>query len=398
MNLRAFPSLLHCGIALFVTLSQADDTGTARRVIYLNMLGGMSQWESFDPKPGNGPAGLTETPVDRLQISGWLPKSGKIMDRCLVLRSVRSGFDHVPENSQYVRLTGYTRRATVTHPDIGSWVKYHSPNRGPWFRIHSDVKTGSGFLPAETCGPIVIPTPQSVQSISGDRSLWEKRNELASAFSHLSVASLHSDGDSSRAATRFLASEVGLTSLDWKEEAAGVQQAYGDHNFGKSCLLARRLAENADACFIEVGLDGWEAEGVDYFENTRKLCAQLDDGFSALIADLEKRNMLEETLVIISTEIGRTEAITDKRRKFQLSHSCAVLAGGGIRKGIVIGETGPRGRATGKAISPGAFNAIIAKALRIDPFETVYSPSRRPFVIGKDAKPEGIFQEVFGKD
>jgi len=373
--------------------------GTAKRVIFLNMQGGMSPWESFDPKEGNGPAGIITSLDSNISISEWFPKTAGLLPHCLILRNVGGVPSHVAEHTQHARLTGFTKRATIDHPDIGAWIKYLLPRSGPYVNISSQTFTGAGFLPPENCGPVIFPTPHHALSLDGSPGDWQSREELQTTLIRLSPV-IHRQSNGDLPATRLFASEKGRETLQWDSEPAETKQRYGDHDFGKGCLLARRLAEKEDAVFIEVALAGWDAKGPDYFPRTKELSSQLDDGFSALVTDLIERKMLESTLIVIATDYGRRASIEDQNfREFSADRSCAIMAGGGVKGGTVYGETAEKnGRPLSGNVSARQFNALIARALSLDPFETVYSPDRRPFTIGDRREDSAPYQAVFGAE
>ncbi len=385
-----------CALAVCASATTAySQQVRAKCVIYLNMQGGMSQLETFDPKPDrkalSGPTEAISTKIPNCRISSWLPKTAKILDRCLVLRNVETAGTHVIRDAQYFRLTGYYRRVTITHPDIGAWVKFMLPDSGPYFRINSDSYTGSGFFPSRNCEPIFITSPQLAVEFETDPEIWKARHNLLSQIN--AVEKPHAE-EKSTVVTTFLSSKNAAEALAWDLEPDEVRERYGDHDFGKSCLLARRLREKANPVFIEVGLPGWDSAEQDYFENTERLCRQLDDGYSALIQDLEERNLLDSTLVVIATDFGRWVP-EDERRRFSVSHSCAVLAGGGIQGGVVLGATKNNSGAEGDRVSARMLNAIIARALGIDPYKTEYSPDQRPFTIGNSREAEEGFARFF---
>src|SRR6185295_16019670 len=126
--------------------------------------------------------------------------------------------------------------------------------------------------------------------------------------------------------------------FDLTKETDKTRDAYGRHNFGAGCLLARRLIESG-VTFVEVGLDGWDTHD-DNFDRTTKLAGQVDQPFATLIADLKQRGMLDKTRVVWMGEFGRTPNINARggRDHFPRSFNVA-LAGGGIRGGQVVGET-----------------------------------------------------------
>ena len=164
---------------------------------------------------------------------------------------------------------------------------------------------------------------------------------------------------------------------------------YGSSNFGQGCLLARRLVEH-HVRFVEVTLGGWDTH-YDNFTSVESRAGVLDAGFAALVTDLERRGLLDSTLVCIGTEFGRTPEIVtehqDGRDHFPKAFS-AVMAGGGIKGGQKYGRTdGSAKNVVENKVTPQNFNATIAYALGLPGDRVVTSPSGRPFWIANKARP-----------
>ncbi|MFP6900714.1 MAG: DUF1501 domain-containing protein, partial [Opitutales bacterium] len=178
-----------------------------------------------------------------------------------------------------------------------------------------------------------------------------------------------------------------LKAFDLNEEPANLREAYGEENFGQGVLLARRLVER-QVRFIEVQLGGWDTHQSNFIRAPER-CAILDQALSALLNDLDKRGMLDETLVVLATEFGRTPNINvnEGRDHYPKAFSC-MLAGGGIRGGQVWGKTDPEGReVVEQRVEIPDFNATIAYALGLPLDEIVYSPTRRPFTLSDKGQP-----------
>src|SRR5690606_19786795 len=146
----------------------------------------------------------------------------------------------------------------------------------------------------------------------------------------------------------------------------------GDNGFGQGCLLARRLVEH-DVRYVEVTLGGWDTHS-NNFTAVPRLARILDQAVSTLLTDLERRGLLEETIVVLATEFGRTPVINDDdgRDHFPQAFS-GFMAGGGIKGGIAYGKTDERGENVieGKITVPD-FNATIAYALGLPLQQVVY--------------------------
>jgi uncharacterized protein (DUF1501 family) len=178
-----------------------------------------------------------------------------------------------------------------------------------------------------------------------------------------------------------------LKAFDLADEAPDVRAAYGKEAFGQGCLLARRLVERG-VRFVEVSLGGWDTHNAN-FGAVPERCETLDKGLSALLNDLHLRGMLQDTLVVVTTEFGRTPDINQNvgRDHYPKAFS-AVMFGGGVKGGFVYGKTDKEGREVIEdKIKIQDMNATIAFALGLPLDQVIYSPSKRPFTIADKGQP-----------
>jgi uncharacterized protein (DUF1501 family) len=163
------------------------------------------------------------------------------------------------------------------------------------------------------------------------------------------------------------------------DEPAAVRAAYGDSDFGRSCLVARRLLETGVRA-VEVALSGFDTHEAN-FARVRALADRLDPGLSALVADLAARDLLASTVVLCLGEFGRTPKINPKdgRDHWPQGFSCLV-GGGGLRGGLTVGATDPTGarKEPAEPIPVADLYATILHALGIDPAHQVSTPIGRP--------------------
>ena len=196
-------------------------------------------------------------------------------------------------------------------------------------------------------------------------------------------------------ALRIMKSED-IKAFDVTQEPEPMKEKYGKNHFGLGCLLARRLVEHK-VRFVEVTLGGWDSH-YDNFSTVEARCQILDQAYAALLQDLESRGLLESTLVVLSTEFGRTPEIVEAHRLGRDHYPSAyssVLAGGGINGGEKYGETDSKGAKVRKDhVSQQDINATIAHALGISHKNILTSPSGRPFSMGNKGKPlERLFRK-----
>jgi hypothetical protein len=380
----------------------------AKSVIFLNMSGGMSHLDTFDPKPENqdvqGPTPVIDTSADNVQISGFLPKTAAVMKHITLFRGMRSN-QGAHEQGQYLLHRSYAPRGTIVHPSLGAWIMRLSGRRNttiPGFVSiggSSENATG-GFMGAKYGG---VPLgnansglkdskrAHSVSKEAFDRrlSLADKMNaDFHGRFKQKQIKTYHGLYDE---AIKLMTSED-LKAFDIKHEDNKVRDFYGNNSFGQGCLLARRLVEH-QVRFVEVNLGGWDTHN-DNFVAVEARCQILDQALAGLISDLERRGMLDSTLVALGTEFGRTPDINGNTGRDHFPRAFTTLmAGGGVKGGFVYGETDRKAHTVKEGIvTPGMFNATIGHALGLPTERVVTSPSGRPFTIGDEAKP---VKEVF---
>lgn len=208
-------------------------------------------------------------------------------------------------------------------------------------------------------------------------------SDFHSRYDHKDVRAFGSMYDD---AIRVMASKD-LTAFDLNKEDKAMREAYGNNSFGQGCLLARRLVEH-DVRFVEVTLGGWDNHR-DIFNSIGNRAGQLDQAFGTLLTDLEQRGLLRETMVVLTTEFGRTPRINENagRDHYPKVFSC-VMGGAGIAGGQVYGDSGPGGDQPGELrVGVPDFNATLAAALGLPVDQRVFSPSGRPFQVAHHGRP-----------
>ena len=362
----------------------------AEAVIFLNMSGGMSHIDTFDVKPGNkeiqGPVNAIGTSADGIQISQYLPKTAAVMDKICVIRSMSNqNGDHF--RGQYMLHRNYAPRATITHPTVGAWVMKVKGRKNTEIPGFVTVGTGAGHASPGFFGvkyggvPLGRPDEGLKDStIAGSVSVedFDRRLKLADALNK----EFHSKHNNTEAlaydelydeAVRLMKSED-LKAFDIRDEPKSEREAYGEHAFGQGCMLG-----------------GWDTH-YDNFTAVEARCNVLDQAYANLLIDLEAKGLLDTTIVALSTEFGRTPEIHGDRKNGRNHHPRAyssLLAGGGIKGGMVYGSTDADGNSVKEdKVSTEDFNATIAHGMGIDTTSVLLSPSGRPFKIGgKDGKP-----------
>ena len=382
--------------ALGQNRKQSGPSQLAEHVIFLNMSGGMSHIDTFDPKPKSkdvqGPVEAIATAGD-YQVSQYLPEFAKVADRACVVRSLTSR-QGAHEQGQYLLHRSYSPRGTIVHPAIGSWIVRHKGRKNttlPGFvTVGTSPKNASaGFFGAEFQGVPLGRPDEGLKDSKRPNTVSEqdfgKRLAIADAlnkkfhetYKSPDVKSYDSLYDE---AVKLMKSED-LKAFDIKREPSSTRTKYGNDRFGQGCLLARRLVE-VGVRFVEVGLGGWDTH-YDNFTAVEARASVLDKGFATLVQDLQAKGLLESTLVVIGTEFGRTPTIvTDAANGRDHHPACfsGVLAGAGIKGGTTYGKSDREARRPDDdAVSVQDFNATIGYALGVDSQKILHSPSGRPF-------------------
>ena len=368
--------------------------GTAKACIVLYMNGGPSQLDTFDPKPGaatGGPFKSIATKSPAIRISQHLPRIAAEADKIALVRGLTSKEGN-HQRAQYLLHTGYSPNPTVVHPALGAWVskRLGDPNADlPAFVSLNGPSAQAGILGVEN-GPFVVQRAGGIPANVGlATGVSEARFGRRSAG--LELLEKHFQGETADpmvsgrhavyAKAMRLMHSPHVSAFDLSSEALALKAAYGDSDFGRGCLTARRLVE-AGVKFVEVVLDGWDTHQ-NNFERVKELSAQLDPGMGTLIHDLAQRQLLASTLVICVGDFGRTPKINGNEGRDHFPQSSfAVLAGGGVRGGIVRGDTGADGTSVVRdpTTVPNLF-ATVATLLGMGLDYEAVAPSGRPIKV-----------------
>lgn len=377
-------------------------TASARYVIYLNMAGAMSHLDTFGTNPDapeiQGPTKSIPTSADGIILSENLPLTAKHMHNASVIKTMMSS-QGAHEQASYLMHTSYLKRGTIAHPTFGSWVSKLSGNINSTIPANVQIGSnpaGAGFLESKY-GPLPIGNPSAGlanskvasyldQSRFGGRlALAQKMN--ASYLNQYNQKQVRAYADLYKDAIKLMKSED-LKAFDISLEPESMHELYGKTNFGQGCLLARRLIEN-QVRYVEVSRGGWDTHD-NNFEVVANNCADMDKALSALLFDLEMRGLLKETMVVLTSEFGRTPKINPRDGRDHWPYGfTAFLAGGGIKKGFSYGKMDQAGRnpEEGKFIDPASLNATIAYAMGLPLEQIQTSPSGRPFKVAHDGNP-----------
>lgn len=385
------------GLAL-ARLEQARAEGgsrppaTADAVIVLWMAGGMSQTDTFDPKPGTasaGPLRAIRTAAKEVQLSELLPRLAEQMRHVSLVRSMATR-EGAHDRASYLVHTGYAPTGTVRHPELGSLVGATLAKADldlpAAVTIGGVAGPGAGFLGVGHA-PFVVQDPsRPVADLAYpqgvDAARFARRRRLLEAFERQFRKDHPSDAVTGHEAVYVQADRLlhgrAAKVFDASDEPQRLKQAYGASSFGQGCLLARRLVE-AGVKAVEVTLGGWDTHQ-DNFTQARRLAAELDQGLAALLADLHERGRLQRTLVLVATEFGRTPRVNDRDGRDHFANGWSVaLAGGGVQGGRVVGATSDDGQQVARRpVTAADLHATTARLLGLDPAATRTTPEGRP--------------------
>jgi len=371
--------------------------GPPRSIVTLFMRGAMSHLDTFDPKPGREEQGETGTIATRtpgVSFGAALSRLARRSDRLAVLRAMTTQTG-AHEQATYLMRTAYPAIGSIRHPSLGSWALRaagRQPGDLPGFVLvgNANEHPGCGFLDP-TLAPVPVADPKAgLENTRRPAYLsaenFERRLALADRLDRdfradFAGAQVDAYDRLYREAVRLLGSD-GLGAFDLSREPQRVHERYGTSPFGRGCLLARRLVESG-VRVVEVEFGGWDMHR-ELFENLPARGEILDRALATLLDDLAERGLLDTTLVVLATEFGRTPKINDNagRDHHPAVFSC-VLAGAGVRGGVIHGGSDERGFApdTG-AVTVADFNTTVAAAAGL-PFDVEFlAPNGRPFKIG----------------
>ncbi len=407
LGVSAISALPDFSRAAGVGASSLRQVATAKRVIYLYMSGGMSHLDTFDPKttPVMGPTKRIDTHVDTIKLTDNLPLLAKQAEKLAVIQSMTST-QGAHKQGNYFMHTSYELRSSIRHPAMGAWLlKFNgrgNPSLPGSVMVGNDSShPGAGFFES-SLSPLMVRDPEGgLQNSAMSRGMTEERFNFHRSLSEkLDVPFVEKYNQKNvRAYTDMyddaikLMRSKDLAAFDISGESDAMKEQYGRNAFGQGCLLARRLLEHG-VNFVEVAMGGWDTHNSN-FVNVPEQAGILDAAYSTLLRDLERRGLLDDTLVVLATEFGRTPEInSNEGRDHHPGAFTCVLAGGGIKGGSVYGKTDETGsKILENTVKVQDFNATIGYALGLPLDQVLYSPSMRPFTLADKGKP---VVELFG--
>ncbi len=377
--------------------------GPAKGIIHIFLPGGMAHQESFDPKPYapseyRGPFGAIDTALPGVQFGEKIPRLAKLADRFTVIRSMSHG-EAAHERGTHNMFTGYRPSPALEYPSIGSVISHElgSRNNLPPYVCVPNVPNefaNSGYL-SSAFGPFALgsdPAQGNFQvrdlNLPGDVSeerFARRRSLLETVDSHFRELEKSDALDSMDAfyqhAYKLISSQQAREAFNLAAEPDKLKDRYGRTQAGQRMLLARRLIEGG-VRFVSLTAGAW-----DHHDNLRngieKNLPDVDRAVAALITDLEERGILDETLVCLTTEFGRTPKLNPTGGRDHWPRVFSVmLAGGGVKRGHVHGSSDALGgEVDTDGVSVADLATTIYRQIGITADKELMAPGNRPIEI-----------------
>lgn len=405
--------------------------GKAKHVISLFLSGGPSQVDMFDPKPalvkfqGQRPGsvdlrterqtgGLMPTPFQfakqgqsGIEVSNIVPQLASVIDDICVIRSMYSfNPTHTPALSLY-----HTGTVLLNRPSMGSWVSYglgtENQNLPSFVALDAGFGAGglggsatrAGFLPAEHQG-----VPFNDAEVEPEKMIPDLRNKKLDQDSQRrqldAIQSLNREYGVSFGSDPFLEGRIesmeaafrmqfaATDAFDIRNEPETIREEYGKIPFANGCLMARRLVERG-VRYVHVGYSGWD-DHKDIEKEYNKKVPSMDQAAAALVRDLRRRGLLDETIVVWGGEFGRTPVSESGTGRDHNPYGYTMwVAGGGFKGGLAYGNTDEFGfKAVENRVSIHDLHATILYALGVDHTKLTYRYA------GRDFRLTDVFGEV----
>ncbi len=363
-----------------------------KHVLMIYLSGGVSQLETWDPKPGTptgGPFRAISTSVPGIQICELLPHTARQMHHLALVRGLNTAENEHGRGS-YIMHTGRRQEPAMKYPHLGSVMSkvlgaehtglpgyvHISPGGGGGFNKqdaaflgprYASVTLGNGKPPEN----LLRPQGMTDQAEHDRNDLQDRVNQrfARSRRTAETEAYTHSFEQAKQMMARKHLFEV-------EREPTRIQERYGKHDFGRHCLLARRLIESG-ATFVKVSHSNYDTH-YENFEYHIEQLGEFDQTFATLLDDLHQRGLLKHTLVTVVSEFGRTPTINRNYGRDHWSKAWSIaLAGAGIKGGTAVGKTNATGTAvTDREVNGGHVFHTYFRALGLSSTRNFYIDER----------------------
>jgi uncharacterized protein (DUF1501 family) len=363
-----------------------------KRVLLIFLHGGSSQLETWDPKPGTdtgGPFQAIPTSVTGTHICELLPYTAKQMHRLALVRGINTAEDNHSKGAYFMQ-TGRRQEPAMEWPHLGSVAaKLLAPKESPlpgYIHVTPRGEGGFGKQDAAFLGPkfasVILGDGKPPANLLRPESLSEaadqQRNELRDRLNtrfnqNRRTAETEAYSYSYEQAAQLMKRK---DVFDITKEPPRYLDRYGTHDFGRHCLLARRLLEHG-VTFVKVTHSNYDTH-YENFDFHIEQMGEFDRTFATLLDDLADRGLLESTLMVVMSEFGRTPKINRNMGRDHWSKAWSVaLAGCGIQTGTVVGKTNANGTAvTDREVNAAHLFHTYFGALGLNPKKNFYVDGR----------------------
>jgi hypothetical protein len=384
---------------------EASLGANAKSVVLVFLGGGISHHDSFDPKPEapddiRGKYTQIGTTVPGLKIGEKLPMLAKVMDRITLVRSGSHNNDHHETATNWV-LSGRFGTPFGDYPAIGAVVAHETGFSGavpPYVAVprnpsftwelgksaflggrYESFKAGDPSQPNYRVQDLQPAGGMNAKQVERRETLLQAVDGLAKRVEGNDQIATY-DEFHARAREMVLSSEA-RRAFAIDQESEKLRDRYGRNTAGQSMLLARRLVESG-VRFVTVNYGGWDHHA-KIFEALDKKLPEFDRAVSALIEDMDTRGALNDTLLVVMGEFGRTPKFNkDAGRDHWGPAGSLLFAGAGVKRGFVLGKTDKHGAyTTQRPVSPADVAFTIFDSLGIDPRKHLKAPDGRPIEI-----------------
>ena len=388
----------------------------AKSVLLVFLGGGISHHDSFDMKPDateeiRGKYKSISSDVTGLSVCELLPKMAKTMSKVALVRSQQHGNDHHETATNWV-LSGKFGTPFGDHPAMGAVVAHETGFAGrvpPYVAVpknpaftwelgksawlggrYESFKAGDPNAKEFKVRDLSCASPMTPAQGARRQSLLKAVDSLSRQIEGNDQIATY-DEFQRKAAEMVLAPDA-QAAFDIEKETVKTRDNYGRSEFGQSCLLARRLVESG-VRFVTVNSGGWDHHA-KIFESLDKKLPMFDQGFSALIHDMDERGLLKDTLVVCMGEFGRTPKVNKDVGRDHWGHAGVMLfAGAGVQPGRIIGATDKTGSyVTDRPVKPSDVCCTVYEALGIDSHKMLLTPEGRPTHILDDGE---VIKELY---
>ena len=374
----------------------------AKNVINIFLPGGIAAQEFLDPKslaPSEyrGPFGSIKTNVSGIEIGEKFQKLSKFADKFSIIRSMTHG-EAAHERGVHSMMTGYKPSPALVYPSMGSVVSVELGGRNKlpaYVSVPNALENGgSGYLSSKynpfSLGSDPVSPSFKVRDLNSDvdAQRFNRRKNILEAVDSKFKNEVNSDNVSAidsfySQAYDLISSESAKLAFDISKEDQKTKEMYGLTTAGQRLLISRRLIE-AGVRFLTVSYGGWDMH--DNIKNGfEKQAPEFDQALAALLSDLSDRGLLDETIVVVTSEFGRTPKINNTAGRDHWPRVFSTLiAGGGIKNGQIYGKSDSLGGEVDEnPVAPSDLSATIFSLLGIDPEKQFMTQDLRPIFISQ---------------